>query len=448
MARMPRYMPLRAGTYTLSSGFGPRWGSQHRGLDFAAKDGTPIYAAQGGTVAYIGRADGFGQWIVIDHPAADGSGTTVYGHMWDAFATGLRQGQRVEAGQLIAYVGSNGQSTGAHLHFEVHPTVWRQGSQIDPKPWLANALNPGDPAPAPEPAPAPPKGGTLPKLTDPFTGELWSPNRYHPRGLGDPRWIVVHTQEGGRTARDLAAYLAQKSSQVSYHVVVDDREVLKVVAEGDAPWAAAGANKYAFHICMAGSYASWSRNKWLDVDTSDGKNEDLQLTKTAHVIAWWCDKYGIPPVWIGGRNIPPWGLDGVCGHGDLGAWGGGHTDPGPRPQHPAVGPRRCVRTRRPRRVGRWPHRPRPQFPARRAHATREPIPRGHRAAAAADTAAGHRAGHQARSVRRLDALPRQPAQRCRPCPARAAAAQGGVSVLRGSPRNRWRFRPAHRACRA
>ncbi|AOT23688.1 lysin A [Mycobacterium phage MitKao] len=329
MARMPRYMPLRAGTYTLSSGFGPRWGSQHRGLDFAAKDGTPIYAAQGGTVAYIGRADGFGQWIVIDHPAADGSGTTVYGHMWDAFATGLRQGQRVEAGQLIAYVGTNGQSTGPHLHFEVHPTVWRQGSQIDPKPWLANALNPGDPAPAPEPAPAPPKGGTLAKLTDPFTGELWSPNRYHPRGLGDPRWIVVHTQEGGRTARDLAAYLAQKSSQVSYHVVVDDREVLKVVAEGDAPWAAAGANKYAFHICMAGSYASWSRNKWLDVDTSDGKNEDLQLTKTAHVIAWWCDKYGIPPVWIGGRNIPPWGLDGVCGHGDLGAWGGGHTDPGP-----------------------------------------------------------------------------------------------------------------------
>ncbi|AVE00605.1 lysin A, peptidase domain [Mycobacterium phage Phergie] len=59
---------MRAGTYTLSSGFGPRWGSQHRGLDFAAKDGTPIYAAQGGTVAYIGRADGFGQWIVIDHP--------------------------------------------------------------------------------------------------------------------------------------------------------------------------------------------------------------------------------------------------------------------------------------------------------------------------------------------------------------------------------------------
>lgn len=144
-----RCMPMKAGTFTISSGFEARWGTFHYGLDFAAPDGTPIYAAQAGTVVYIGAASGFGQWIVIDHPTEAGSGTTVYGHMWDAFATGLRQGDWVEAGQLIAYVGANGQSTGAHLHFEVHPTVWRAGSQVDPAPWLSGAVEPGAVAPAP-----------------------------------------------------------------------------------------------------------------------------------------------------------------------------------------------------------------------------------------------------------------------------------------------------------
>lgn len=104
--------------------------------------GTRIYAAQAGTVKYIGAAQGFGQWIVLDHPRPAGGGTTVYGHMWNALATGLRLGESVAAGQHIAYVGSNGQSSGPHLHFEVHPTVLRAGSQIDPMPWLAGALDP------------------------------------------------------------------------------------------------------------------------------------------------------------------------------------------------------------------------------------------------------------------------------------------------------------------
>jgi Peptidase family M23 len=90
-----RCMPLKAGTYRLSSPFGPRDRRMHRGQDFAANDGTPIYAAQAGSVQYIGAAQGFGQWIVIDHPAPAGGGTTVYGHMWDAFATGLKPGSSV-----------------------------------------------------------------------------------------------------------------------------------------------------------------------------------------------------------------------------------------------------------------------------------------------------------------------------------------------------------------
>lgn len=165
-------------------------------------------------------------------------------------------------------------------------------------------------------------------ITDPFTGAIWSPNRYSPRGLGVPGWIAVHTQEGGRTARDLALFLANSANAVSYHSVNDDIEVLKCVAEGDAPWSAVNANRYAFHHCFAGSYAGWSRDKWLSPDASDGKNEDVQLTKGAHVVAWWCDKYGVPAEWIGGRAQPPWGARGILGHADLGQWGGGHSDPG------------------------------------------------------------------------------------------------------------------------
>ncbi|UJL31707.1 peptidoglycan DD-metalloendopeptidase family protein [Mycolicibacterium vanbaalenii] len=111
----------------------------HRGIDFEAADGTPIYAAGSGIVAHIGPAQGFGQWIVIRHDSGE---STVYGHMWDAHALGLRQGDRVFAGQHIAFVGSNGQSSGPHLHFEVHPGAWRAGSQIDPRPWLNGAMDP------------------------------------------------------------------------------------------------------------------------------------------------------------------------------------------------------------------------------------------------------------------------------------------------------------------
>jgi Peptidase family M23 len=141
---MTRFMPMRASTYQISSKYGQRSGGMHWGMDFAAADGTKIFAAQSGSVEFIGPADGFGQWIVVDHPAEAGSGTTVYGHMWDAHQTGLRRGDHVRAGQHIAFVGNNGQSSGAHLHFEVHPTVWKARTQIDPKPWLAGALEPGD----------------------------------------------------------------------------------------------------------------------------------------------------------------------------------------------------------------------------------------------------------------------------------------------------------------
>lgn len=175
------------------------------------------------------------------------------------------------------------------------------------------------------PIPLPAQQGS--SMQDPFTGAVWSPNRTSPRPAGAPRWIALHTQEARSTARGLAGFLANPASKVSYHVVVDDKEILKIVGEGDAPWSAANANKYAFHLCIAGSFAAWSRGKWLETDTSDGVNEDLALTNAAKVVAWWCQKYQIPVQYIGGNGIP-WGKDGICGHQDFGSWGGGHHDPG------------------------------------------------------------------------------------------------------------------------
>lgn len=111
-----------------TSGFGPRWGTMHRGIDIANSLGTPIYSVMDGTVIAAGPAQGFGNWVVVKH---DGGEVSVYGHMsqYD-----VSVGQRVKAGQKIASIGSEGQSTGPHLHFEIKPDGV---NQVDPVPWFA-----------------------------------------------------------------------------------------------------------------------------------------------------------------------------------------------------------------------------------------------------------------------------------------------------------------------
>lgn len=121
---------VRPGTGVLSSGFGPRWGTIHYGIDLAAPYGSPIYAAGDGVVVRAGPASGFGLAIYIRHQNGD---VTVYGHEYEVLVS---TGQRVEAGQLIAHVGSEGYSTGPHLHFGVYQGGL-EGPRIDPIPWLA-----------------------------------------------------------------------------------------------------------------------------------------------------------------------------------------------------------------------------------------------------------------------------------------------------------------------
>ncbi|MEW4206241.1 M23 family metallopeptidase [Bacillus thuringiensis] len=125
-------MPIK--NPNVSSWYGSRWGTVHKGIDFSAAKGTPIMAAKSGTVEFAGfgvRGQGFGGYgnaVVIRHE--DGL-WTLYGHM-DSILTTV--GAHVQQGQVIGKVGSTGDSTGNHLHFEIKNQYI--GGQVDPKPYL------------------------------------------------------------------------------------------------------------------------------------------------------------------------------------------------------------------------------------------------------------------------------------------------------------------------
>jgi murein DD-endopeptidase MepM/ murein hydrolase activator NlpD len=104
----------------VSSGFSMRmhpisgqW-KQHKGVDFAAATGTPIRASGDGTVDFAGAQSGYGNVVVLKHW---GNYSTAYAHM-SHFSSGLHQGQKVNQGDIIGYVGTTGWSTGPHLHYE------------------------------------------------------------------------------------------------------------------------------------------------------------------------------------------------------------------------------------------------------------------------------------------------------------------------------------------
>jgi murein DD-endopeptidase MepM/ murein hydrolase activator NlpD len=110
----------------ITSGFGPRWGRMHQGLDIAAPTGRPITAAKSGTVIVAGWSGGYGQLVVIDH---GGGLATAYAHQ---SRIAVKTGDPVTQGGLVGFVGSTGHSTGPHLHFEVRVN----GAAQDPLPYL------------------------------------------------------------------------------------------------------------------------------------------------------------------------------------------------------------------------------------------------------------------------------------------------------------------------
>ena len=114
----------------LSSSYGMRkhpisgYNKMHKGVDFAAPTGTPIFAAGNGVVEYAGRNGGYGKYVRIRH---DSTYKTAYAHL-NAYKKGINNGARVKQGDVIGYVGSTGKSTGPHLHYEIIVN----GKQINP----------------------------------------------------------------------------------------------------------------------------------------------------------------------------------------------------------------------------------------------------------------------------------------------------------------------------
>ena len=114
----------------LTSKFGMRrhpilgYARAHQGVDFGAGTGTPVLAAGDGVVVKASRWAGYGNWLQIRH---SGGWDTGYAHL-SRYAKGVRPGVKVRQGQVVAYVGSTGMSTGPHLHYE----VWQRGKRVNP----------------------------------------------------------------------------------------------------------------------------------------------------------------------------------------------------------------------------------------------------------------------------------------------------------------------------
>jgi len=125
------YFAVKPVTGTITSRFGLRQATaivsgNHKGMDIGAPNGTPILAAADGTVTYSGWMSGYGNLVIISH----GNGIqTYYGHCSKLYVS---EGETVSAGETIAAVGSTGNSTGNHLHFEIR----KNGTQINPQKYL------------------------------------------------------------------------------------------------------------------------------------------------------------------------------------------------------------------------------------------------------------------------------------------------------------------------
>jgi len=105
----------------------------HDGLDIGASCGSPVRAAWSGTVTYAAPMQGFGNRVEVDHGTMEGRHrSSSYNHLADESIGLVRVGDHVEAGQVIAYVGTTGLSTGCHLHF----SVYLDGTAVDPAPYL------------------------------------------------------------------------------------------------------------------------------------------------------------------------------------------------------------------------------------------------------------------------------------------------------------------------
>lgn len=333
--------PMKTGTFTKTSGYGQRWGSLHAGTDYAAPEGTPIYAAADGVVVQgkdraQGSVQGFGSWIWIDSQTACAK-DFIYGHVkHDGIL--VKAGDRVRAGQQIGVVGNEGQSTGAHLHFEVWTKPGRtSGKAINPDSWLtrAGAVEPGTRVLPTQPtaSPAPLTTNGVPTWVPDTV--LLSPNTSGPRSLNSLLWIIIHTDESaydyaakrvrdtGWTAKRLAEFQQSPSAGGSYTGAADEGgKTARIAPDGTATWSTGNEGNFlGINVCFAGTTAYFTREQWL-------RRMD-QLRTGARIVAHWAAKYNIPV-----RKLQPGDMrrrvKGIGGHDDARELGSTtHWDPGP-----------------------------------------------------------------------------------------------------------------------
>ncbi|MEL6953152.1 MAG: DUF5930 domain-containing protein [Pseudomonadota bacterium] len=128
--QIPFSFPIR-GNSRFTSGFGPRWGRMHNGVDYAGRTGTPIIATADGVVTFAGTQSGYGRMVEVRHAYGY---VTRYAHL---HRIRVSEGQRVSRGERIGDMGNTGRSTGTHLHYEVRIN----GDPINPMTYITAGQN-------------------------------------------------------------------------------------------------------------------------------------------------------------------------------------------------------------------------------------------------------------------------------------------------------------------
>ena len=309
-------MPVPKG-FKVTSPYGPRWGTTHWGTDYGCGNNAdkPVYAVKDGTVTRAGAASGFGRWVTIDHPASNGGGETVYGHIIPE----VTPGQKVREGQRIGRIDGNQATNGGvvpHLHFEWHRYSWTPPgpNRLNPEDMLKGAKWVGD-TPTPVRAATAVAANVL-DWTARFTFG-------RPRPTHQIRNIIVHVTVNapGTPAENVATYQINSRSG-SYHELTDT--TIKHLIENTDDWLTWSSGNYGNDIGLHRSFVMWgteTRAQWLQYDA--------MLREAAKRDAEWCRKYNIPPVKLTAADLRA-GKRGFAGHLETGqAWGGtDHVDPG------------------------------------------------------------------------------------------------------------------------
>lgn len=145
-------------------------------------------------------------------------------------------------------------------------------------------------------------------------------NHSGPRDTSKLKWVVIHSAESTNAA-GVAVYFSRESTEASTHLAVDDTSCFRMLADSITPWGASGANYNGLHIEICG-YARWTLKEWM--------THAMMLNRAAYRTAVWCNRYNIPPRWVGPIGLRL-GRKGITTHVDVNKAfkKGSHWDPGP-----------------------------------------------------------------------------------------------------------------------